>query len=538
MTFTEAAVLILKAEGKPLTWRKLAELAVRHELLSHVGTDPAETMHVRLADIVRRQGDQAPFVEGKGGNYSLREWGGSSPGPSAEAEKELLAYKDRHPAAPPAPPPPPARTERRSRSRGESGAAGRGRTRAGRGRTGEPKGHAAATEATAVATTESGEQGAARDAGRGAPVRRDEGTAVSDGASASGAAPDVAAAAVPGEPARTGEGRKRRRRGRRRRGGATQPVEVSAEAPPPAAPPVSVPSPSPAAPSAPPPAQAQPQPPQQADRSPRPPAPAGSSVACAPCDLGRAAEAVLRLLRSQGGRRPLRLPEILAQLASRGFPEGKLPPPALAAVLAGADGSSRVGAPFVGLSGGRWAAAEWVWGDESAALERRIGEAVGPYLAALRRAILRRLAEMPLPTFQQIIAALLAAEGFRDIRPLEDAAANGGEQLLLRARMPYGPAEISMIVLVVRGAPGRFISEDQVAILRGRLPRTGACGGAIVTLGRVSDAARRDLVPPNAIPLLAVEHDALAERLLAHRIGVRARCLEVPALDPDVFGDF
>jgi hypothetical protein len=534
MTFTEAAVLILKAEGKPLTWRKLAELAVRHELLSHVGTDPIETMHLRLADIVRRQGDQAPFVEGKGGNYSLREWGGSSPGPSAEAERELLAYKEKHPAAPATPLPPAARAERRSRPRGEGGASGRGRTRGGRGRSGEAKGRAAATEATAVATTESGEQGAARDdAGARAAAGGGGGAEGPGGPSASGAPSEVAAAAAPGEPARTGEGRKRRRRGRRGRGGAAQPVEASSEVPAAVVPPPAA-SPPPPAPASPP--QAQPQ--QPADRPARPPASTGSSVACAPCDLGRAADAVLRVLRSQGGRRPLRLPEILAQLASRGYAEGKLPSPALAAALAAADGSSRVGAPFVGLSGGRWAPAEWVWGDESAALERKIGEAVPPYLAALRRAILRRLAEMPLPSFQQIIVALLAAEGFRDIRPLEDTAGNGGEQLLLRARMPYGPAEISMIVLVVRGAPGRFVSEDQVAILRGRLPRTGACGGAIVTLGRVSDAARRDLVPPNAIPLLAVEHEALAERLLAHRIGVRVRCLEVPALDPDVFGDF
>ena len=63
MTFTEAAILILRAEGKPLTWRKLAELAVRHDLLSLVGTDPADTMRVRLADVLRRQGEAAPFVE-------------------------------------------------------------------------------------------------------------------------------------------------------------------------------------------------------------------------------------------------------------------------------------------------------------------------------------------------------------------------------------------------------------------------------------------------------------------------------------------
>jgi hypothetical protein len=259
-------------------------------------------------------------------------------------------------------------------------------------------------------------------------------------------------------------------------------------------------------------------------------------VACVPCDLGRVAEGALRLLRGQSQHRSMRANEILAAWASRGAPEAKLPPAALAAALGAADASTRVGAGLVSLTGGRWAPTEWAWGDEPAALEKKVAEAAAQHLAAVRRTLLRRLAEMPLAAFQQIVVALLAAEGFRDIRPVEDAPANGGDPLLLRARMPYGPAEIAMVVLVVRGAPGRFVTEEQVAALRGRLPRTGACGGAIVTTGRVSDMARRDLVPPNAIPLLAIEQEALADRLLGHRIGVRVRCLEVPALDPDALG--
>ncbi|NMC71461.1 MAG: hypothetical protein GYA57_15535, partial [Myxococcales bacterium] len=102
MTFTDAAILILRAEGKPLTWRKLAELAVRHDLLTHVGTDPAETMHVRLAESVRRLGERSPFQEGKGGTYALRAWKGEAPGPDASAVAELAGRAA--PATPPASP--------------------------------------------------------------------------------------------------------------------------------------------------------------------------------------------------------------------------------------------------------------------------------------------------------------------------------------------------------------------------------------------------------------------------------------------------
>ncbi|NMC68492.1 MAG: hypothetical protein GYA57_00320, partial [Myxococcales bacterium] len=251
-------------------------------------------------------------------------------------------------------------------------------------------------------------------------------------------------------------------------------------------------------------------------------------------DLGRLAETALRWLRRSPQRRPLRVAELLAQWSGRNMAEGRLSPASVAAALAAADAGTRVGSSLVGLSGGRWAPAEWAWGEEVAAQERRVGEAAAQHQAALRRFVLRRLAELPLPTFQQIVVALLAAEGFRELRPLDEPA--GAESLLLRGRMPYGPAEIPMIVLVVRAAPGRFLAEEQAAALRGRLPRTGACGGAIYTTGRLSDAARRDLVPPNSIPLLAVEHEALVERLLAHRIGIRVRSLELPVPDPELYG--
>jgi hypothetical protein len=515
MTFTDAAVLLLKAEGKPLTWRKLAELAVRHDLLTHVGTDPGETMHVRLTESVRRLGDRSPFQEGKGGTFALREWRGGSPGPLAAAVTELATHAAK--AAAPAPAAADAGAQRGGRRGGkvEPQAAGGGKRRRG-GKRG------------------SATDGAESEEGGGVETMTDETEATPATPEASGQAAGPADAAPPtaaGEPTgagdaapRTGEGRKRRRRNRRGKGGGGATVET---APSPAGVPAER-APSPA----------QQQPPQAVTPSVAAPpsavAASASGGAPASFDLGRAAEVALRWLRGGSSRRPLRVGELLAQWNGRGMPEGRMPPAALASALAAADAGVRVGSSLVGLSGGRWAPTEWAWGDEVAALERRVGEAVAQHQAALRRTVLRRLSELPLAVFQQLTIALLAAEGFRELRPMDEPAGSP-ESLLLRGRMPYGPAEIAMVVLVVRAAPGRFIGEDQAAALRGRLPRTGACGGAIYTTGRLSDAARRDLVPPNAIPLLAVEHEALVERLLAHRIGIRSRVVELPALDPDVF---
>jgi hypothetical protein len=50
MTFVEAAIEVLKREGKPLSTRRLAELAVKLNLLSVVGRDPESTMQQRLED--------------------------------------------------------------------------------------------------------------------------------------------------------------------------------------------------------------------------------------------------------------------------------------------------------------------------------------------------------------------------------------------------------------------------------------------------------------------------------------------------------
>src|SRR5262245_15333687 len=50
MTFVEAAIEVLKREGKPLTTRRLAELAVKHNLLSVIGRDPEGTMQARLEE--------------------------------------------------------------------------------------------------------------------------------------------------------------------------------------------------------------------------------------------------------------------------------------------------------------------------------------------------------------------------------------------------------------------------------------------------------------------------------------------------------
>src|SRR3981189_1535251 len=58
MTFTEAAVEVLGRAGKPLHYQEIAEVALRDNLLSHVGQDPEITMGQRLAAMAKGEDDR------------------------------------------------------------------------------------------------------------------------------------------------------------------------------------------------------------------------------------------------------------------------------------------------------------------------------------------------------------------------------------------------------------------------------------------------------------------------------------------------
>jgi hypothetical protein len=75
MTFTEAAIEVLRREGKPLHFRKLAEIAVRENLLDHVGKVPEETMAGQLAAHCRLPKTERRVIAVQPGTFALVEWG-------------------------------------------------------------------------------------------------------------------------------------------------------------------------------------------------------------------------------------------------------------------------------------------------------------------------------------------------------------------------------------------------------------------------------------------------------------------------------
>src|ERR1700750_2075228 len=74
MTFTEAAVEVLRRAGKPLHFSAIAEAAVRENLLSHVGQDPEVTMGQRLAAMAKREDERRVVAVAPDGTFALIEW--------------------------------------------------------------------------------------------------------------------------------------------------------------------------------------------------------------------------------------------------------------------------------------------------------------------------------------------------------------------------------------------------------------------------------------------------------------------------------
>jgi hypothetical protein len=75
MTFTEAAIEVLRREGKPLHFKKIAEIAVRESLLDHVGKIPEEVMGGQLANHCRLPHVDRKVVVVQAGTFALVEWG-------------------------------------------------------------------------------------------------------------------------------------------------------------------------------------------------------------------------------------------------------------------------------------------------------------------------------------------------------------------------------------------------------------------------------------------------------------------------------
>ncbi len=527
MTFTEAAAEVLRLAGKPLHYKEITELAIEKNLLSHVGKSPEVTMGARLAALLKKEDKANPIVRVKPGVFALRDWDDKKAkrGPKEAAEEAE-----------------PAEDESMEVNALEVEAA----TRVA----------AAAVPASDFADDEeddrpivSGEDALRADlAASGAELFDDE-EDDDQPILASPSSPAVGGGGLSDGPALTEGGRRRRRRRRRGRGGspdnglertpgprlesgaAAAPIQPNAI--------ISIDSDSAANvlrdPLSP---------------SPRPlvrdrqqimagGAPSGIDVPLGEGeellgkDLADAAAIVLGTCDRNAG--PVTIRTLVDALMRRGRLSGD-PVVATSQVSASmrADNLRRTAASqrprFRFANGSRVALTDWSLGPDLWRFEQDVIAAVDRYREAARRAMLRRLQELPGHAFIELALVGLERVGMSNVRAVRRSGSPGGEAHFM-ATHRTGTDEIRTAIVVRKD--GREIGRERVSDLRGAIHHYGsAAAGWLVTTGQVLSGAREEAGAVGAPPIAL--YDGLSFCRLLEENDVAVVRTRFPVAIPDL----
>lgn len=524
MTFIEAAAEVLRQAGKPLHYKEITELAIASNLLSHVGKTPEVTMSHRLTAAVKKDDKDVPIVKVKPGIFALREW----EEPKAKKRGAALAADGEGGAS-----------EEVGQENGaldvnalEIEAALRG------------------AEQSRETATESDLEDEGSDSDRATPVSGEE--ALRADLAARGAElfddeddddqPILAPLSQPETTTPQGEGG-RRRRGRRRRGrGGNSQVETasgfapntSADKSSPSRVEVTL-------------SQAPAAAPTEGDDgieareqgvAARPvvrdrqqimaggqptgiDVPLGEGEELAGRELADAVALVLASFDRNSGPAPVRA--VADALLRRGRLQGD---PILGAAQVGATvradnirrhaNGQRI--RFRLASNARVGLTDWSLGGELPRLEQEVLGAVERYREASRRALLRRIQELPGHALIELVLVALERVGMMNLRTVRRSGSPGGEAHFSALHKTGG--DVIPTALVVR-KDGREIGRERVTDLRGALHHYGpATTGWLITTGQVLSGAREEAAAAGAAPVTLYDGIGLCKLLEEIDVGV------------------
>jgi hypothetical protein len=238
-------------------------------------------------------------------------------------------------------------------------------------------------------------------------------------------------------------------------------------------------------------------------------------------DLADAAAIILSSFDRNAGPAPIRA--VADALIRRGRLQGD---PALAVAQAGAsiraDNLRRVAAGqrarFRFASNGRVALTDWSLGGELPRLEQDVLSAVERYRDASRRALLRRLQELPGHALIELVLLTLERAGMTNLRPVRRSGSPGGEAHFAAIHKTGGDAIPTAIVV---RKDGREIGRERVTDLRGALHHYGPANiGWLVTTGQVLSGAREEAAAMGAPPVALYDGIALCKLLEEIEVGI------------------
>jgi hypothetical protein len=559
MTFIEAAAEVLRQAGKPLHYKEITELAIAQNLLSHVGKTPEVTMSHRLTSAVKKDDKDVPIVKVKPGIFALREWDGKKPRKAAAAapqaekdeEKEEGASDDEGLVVDDAD----AEDEGLEVNALEIEAALSGGTGGE-----QEKDHVAGRHGRHDGEEDDEEEGPSEGT---TPVSGDE--ALRADLAASGAElfddeedddqPILAPLSQPGSaPAgQPGEGGRRRRRRRRRgRGGGqgeaasgfpqaggegrfgARPGEASQPRLDRAAPEGGAIQPSPivsiegegnggearevygSRPVV--------RDRQQIMAGGQPTGidiPLGEGDELAGRDLADAAAIVLASFDRNAG--PVQVRAVADALLRRGRLQGD---PVVATAQASASmradnlrrSASGQRPRFRFSNGTRVALTEWMLGGDVVRLEQEVVAAVDRYREASRRALLRKIQELPGHALIELVVLALERAGMANVKTVRRSGSPGGEAHFSAV---HKTGSDSIPTAIVIRKDGREIGRERVTDLRGALHHYGpANAGWLVTTGQCLSGAREEASAPGAPPVALYDGLSLAKLLEELDVGV------------------
>jgi hypothetical protein len=517
MTFTEAALEVLRSAGEPLHYKKITELAIARNLLSHVGKTPEVTMSSRLATLVKKDRGQSGIVKVRPGVFAVRESQMPSENesqPTAESSPELdqpVPESVSVVARPARPPLPGADVFPEEEGDDDPILAGvgadeggsqdeRGRRRRRRRRRGKGgEGDEVSVEARpAVRPEESGPRPAGRPererdrdrdrSGRGSG-RDERGRDNRSGRDERGR--DDRPRDDRGRDSRGGrDERGRDERGRDERGRDHGPREERVEL----------------------------------DLSRQP-----ADGDLLGKDLADAAYSVL----ARGERVPVGFARVADQLVRRGRLTGS--PDALASTVAAALRADAARAhrshtrPRFRLVDQRVSLTEWLLPRDVVRCEENVENAAEQQRDQVRRAFVNRLNDLPTAGFAELIATWLNAEGLTALRAIRRPGSSGRE-LHLAGTLRRGAEETRLAIVVLRS--GRDVERDAVVEVRGSMHHYGGATSAwLVTTARVSPGGREEAAADHAAPCALLSGQDLARSM--ERLGIGLRQYQVPLCDID-----
>jgi hypothetical protein len=551
MTFIEAAAEVLRQTGKPMHYKEITEAAIAKNLLSHVGKTPEVTMSHRLTSAIKKDDKDMPIVKVKPGVFALREWEGKK-GRRAAASAPPEALDEE--------------TEEAEAETEEAGvevnaleieAALRGAQDAQEQQDQKDqreKPAATLEEDDEEAEGDEDEEGASAEE-RNVVVSGDE--ALRGELAASGASvfddeedddqPILAPLSQPtgaGGAQAPGEGGRRRRRRRRRgRGGGGQADALSeprfAGAPrPEASQPRIDGAPPPIAPVAGAlegdsvvegreggvPARPVVRDRQQIMAGGQPTGievPLGEGDELSGRDLADAAAIVLSAFDRNAGPVPSR--SVAEALIRRGRLQGdpQLSTTQVSAAMR-ADNLRRAASAqrprFRFANGARVALTDWALGGELPRLEQEVVSALERYREASRRAMLRKLQELPGHVLVELVLLALERLGMTGLKAVRRAGPAGGEAHFAAVHKTGGDSIPTAIVI---RKDGREVGRERVTDLRGALHHYGpANAGWLITTGQCLSGAREEAAALGAAPVALYDGIALSRLLEELDVGV------------------